>query len=237
MRSRGDDARRRNRGRGRHGATHQGIFTTASGCAPCCRRPSRRPPGPRVARTARPVFRSRIIRISSRCWRGCGRTGGASSKWRSCARDLEDVFVKAVSSRLSVFGGDFLSGFRGLFHKEILRFWRVAVQTLLAPAATSFLYLLVFFAHFGKSSARFRGRFVYRFFGRRLDDDVDFAKLFRQQRVVARAIARDRQFGFCFAAADLAVRVFRRLRAGVGCARALRGGRRCWRWACFSPTI
>ena len=81
-----------------------------------------------------------------------------------------------------------------------------------------------FFAHFGKPSARFRGRFVYRFFGRRLDDDVDFAKLFRQQRVVARAIARDRQFGFCFAAADLAVRVFRRLRAGVGCARALRGG-------------
>ena len=45
---------------------------------------------------------------------------------------------------MSVFGGDFLSGFRGLFHKEILRFWRVAVQTLLAPAATSFLYLLVF---------------------------------------------------------------------------------------------
>lgn len=41
-------------------------------------------------------------------------------------------------------GGDFLSGFRGLFRKEILRFWRVAAQTLLAPAATSFLYLLVF---------------------------------------------------------------------------------------------
>jgi ABC-2 type transport system permease protein len=35
-------------------------------------------------------------------------------------------------------------GFRTLFYKEILRFWKVATQTVAAPVVTSMLYLLIF---------------------------------------------------------------------------------------------
>jgi len=35
-------------------------------------------------------------------------------------------------------------GFRMLFYKEWLRFWKVSVQTVLAPLLTAFMYLLVF---------------------------------------------------------------------------------------------
>jgi ABC-2 type transport system permease protein len=37
-----------------------------------------------------------------------------------------------------------MSGFRTLLYKEILRFWKVLVQTLGAPVLTALLYLLVF---------------------------------------------------------------------------------------------
>ncbi|XZG70027.1 ABC transporter permease [Chitinibacteraceae bacterium HSL-7] len=37
-----------------------------------------------------------------------------------------------------------MTGFYTLFTKEILRFWKVAFQTVAAPVLTSFLYLLVF---------------------------------------------------------------------------------------------
>jgi ABC-2 type transport system permease protein len=37
-----------------------------------------------------------------------------------------------------------LHGFYTLFYKEWLRFWKVSVQTILAPVLTSLLYLLVF---------------------------------------------------------------------------------------------
>ncbi|MDM5147333.1 ABC transporter permease [Candidatus Persebacteraceae bacterium Df01] len=37
-----------------------------------------------------------------------------------------------------------MNGFRGLLEKEIVRFWRVAFQTIAAPVLTTFLYLLVF---------------------------------------------------------------------------------------------
>ena len=36
------------------------------------------------------------------------------------------------------------SGFRMLFYKEWLRFWKVSVQTVLAPVLSSLLYLIVF---------------------------------------------------------------------------------------------
>jgi len=36
------------------------------------------------------------------------------------------------------------AGFRTLFYKEILRFWKVATQTIAAPVVTSMLYLLIF---------------------------------------------------------------------------------------------
>jgi ABC-2 type transport system permease protein len=35
-------------------------------------------------------------------------------------------------------------GFRTLFHKEVLRFWKVSFQTIAAPVLTGVLYLLVF---------------------------------------------------------------------------------------------
>jgi ABC-2 type transport system permease protein len=38
----------------------------------------------------------------------------------------------------------FSVGFRTLFNKEILRFWKVATQTIAAPVVTSMLYLLIF---------------------------------------------------------------------------------------------
>jgi ABC-2 type transport system permease protein len=37
-----------------------------------------------------------------------------------------------------------MTGFLTLLHKEVLRFWKVAVQTVAAPVLTAMLYLLVF---------------------------------------------------------------------------------------------
>lgn len=37
-----------------------------------------------------------------------------------------------------------MTGFQTLFYKEILRFWKVAMQTLTAPIITAMLYLLIF---------------------------------------------------------------------------------------------
>jgi len=37
-----------------------------------------------------------------------------------------------------------MTGFRTLLHKELLRFWKVAVQTVAAPVLTAVLYLVVF---------------------------------------------------------------------------------------------
>jgi ABC-2 type transport system permease protein len=37
-----------------------------------------------------------------------------------------------------------VTGFRTLFYKEVLRFWKVATQTITAPILTAMLYLLIF---------------------------------------------------------------------------------------------
>lgn len=37
-----------------------------------------------------------------------------------------------------------MSGFRTLFYKEIIRFWKVLMQTVLAPVLNALLYLLIF---------------------------------------------------------------------------------------------
>ncbi|MGE5622338.1 MAG: ABC transporter permease [Bacillota bacterium] len=37
-----------------------------------------------------------------------------------------------------------MTGFRTLFYKEVLRFWKVAMQTITAPILTAMLYLLIF---------------------------------------------------------------------------------------------
>ena len=38
----------------------------------------------------------------------------------------------------------FSIGFRTLFYKESLRFWKVATQTVAAPVVTAMLYLVIF---------------------------------------------------------------------------------------------
>src|ERR1051326_261343 len=38
----------------------------------------------------------------------------------------------------------FGSGWLALFYKELLRFWKVSFQTILAPVLTALLYLLIF---------------------------------------------------------------------------------------------
>ena len=37
-----------------------------------------------------------------------------------------------------------MSGFPTLFYKEWMRFWKVSVQTILAPVLTALLFLVVF---------------------------------------------------------------------------------------------
>ncbi|NBU18379.1 MAG: metal-dependent hydrolase, partial [Betaproteobacteria bacterium] len=37
-----------------------------------------------------------------------------------------------------------MTGWRALFYKEVLRFWKVGFQTVAAPVLTAVLYLLIF---------------------------------------------------------------------------------------------
>ena len=37
-----------------------------------------------------------------------------------------------------------MTGWRALFYKEVLRFWKVAFQTVAAPVLTALMYLLIF---------------------------------------------------------------------------------------------
>ena len=37
-----------------------------------------------------------------------------------------------------------MTGFRTLLYKELLRFWKVSVQTVAAPVLTALLYLVIF---------------------------------------------------------------------------------------------
>jgi ABC-2 type transport system permease protein len=53
-------------------------------------------------------------------------------------RDARDTFPRAARQRWRV------RGFGTLLYKELLRFYKVAFQTLLAPVLTALLYLLVF---------------------------------------------------------------------------------------------
>ncbi len=49
-----------------------------------------------------------------------------------------------------------MSGFRTLLYKEVLRFWKVAFQTVAAPVLTALLYLLIF-AHVLESRVEING--------------------------------------------------------------------------------
>ena len=53
-----------------------------------------------------------------------------------------------------------MSGFTTLFYKEVLRFWKVATQTVAAPVLTALLYLLIF-SHVLESRVRVYGTISY----------------------------------------------------------------------------
>lgn len=53
-----------------------------------------------------------------------------------------------------------MSGFSTLLYKEILRFWKVAFQTIAAPVLTTLLYLLIF-SHVMQGQARVYGAVPY----------------------------------------------------------------------------
>ena len=50
-----------------------------------------------------------------------------------------------------------MTGFRTLFYKELLRFWKVSVQTVAAPLLTSLLYLVIFGSALEGRGAAFPG--------------------------------------------------------------------------------
>ncbi len=50
-----------------------------------------------------------------------------------------------------------MRGFYSLFYKEVVRFWKVGFQTLLAPLISTLLYLLVFSSVLGKHVEVFKG--------------------------------------------------------------------------------
>jgi ABC-2 type transport system permease protein len=56
-----------------------------------------------------------------------------------------------------------MSGFPTLFYKEVLRFWKVSVQTIAAPALTAVLYLLLF-GHVMEDRLQVYGTVPYRAF-------------------------------------------------------------------------
>lgn len=66
-----------------------------------------------------------------------------SNQEQSTARDFITVKGSEAYEKLRC-NVDFNSGFPTLLSKEVMRFWRVAIQTILAPVFTSVLYLLVF---------------------------------------------------------------------------------------------
>ena len=53
-----------------------------------------------------------------------------------------------------------MSGWQTLFYKEVLRFWKVAFQTVAAPVLTAVLYLLIF-SHVLESSVKVYGSLSY----------------------------------------------------------------------------
>ena len=55
------------------------------------------------------------------------------------------------------FGGGWLT----LFYKEMLRFWKVSFQTILAPVLTALLYLLIFCHVLAVAVSVFDGRVAY----------------------------------------------------------------------------
>src|SRR6185436_19385172 len=97
-----------------------------------------------AAAVSRPrgVERPRILRAAPCALRRAGgRAGAPAPGGRQDHRDG----AAAARPRGCILAAHWkMSGFQTLLHKELLRFWKVAVQTVAAPVLTAVLYLLVF---------------------------------------------------------------------------------------------
>src|SRR4051795_6711094 len=69
---------------------------------------------------------------------GCGRRAPRSSRWSFSRRTSRTSFCGSLENERK------MNRFQALFQKELLRFWKVAVQTVAAPVLTAALYLVVF---------------------------------------------------------------------------------------------
>ena len=58
--------------------------------------------------------------------------------------DAPPSSLRCVSASARQSGLRLGPGFKALFYKECLRFWKVAFQTIVAPVVTTLLYLLIF---------------------------------------------------------------------------------------------
>ena len=119
---------------------------------------------PRCARRASPSTSSRCRRpTSSRC--SCG-------SWAAARRAGGGVAVM-----IRVAGAGWLT----LLYKELLRFWKVRFQTILAPVLTALLYLLIFSHVLESRVSVFGGQVaLHRVPGARARDDVGAAERVRQ---------------------------------------------------------
>ena len=76
-----------------------------------------------------------------------------------------------------------MTGWRTLFYKEVLRFWKVSVQTVAAPVLTALLYLLIFCHVLRPTSRSIRACQLHGLPGAGAGDDERAAERVRQQLV------------------------------------------------------
>ena len=136
--------------------------------------------------------------------------------------DLEQVFLQIMARERRAGGhggGPAMTRFAGagwltLLYKELLRFWKVSFQTILAPVLTALLYLLIFSHVLESHVSVFDGEVSLHGVPRsRARHDVGAAERLRQQLVVADPVEDHRQSDLHPAAAAVAARALRRLRA------------------------
>src|SRR6266404_3919746 len=82
-------------------------------------------------------WRCMITPASKAC---CGPSATTGSNWRPW--NWNSPTWKKSSSPSCAGSETTMTGFSTLFYKEILRFWKVSFQTILAPVLTALLYLL-----------------------------------------------------------------------------------------------
>ena len=116
-----------------------------------------------------------------------------------------------------------MDGFRTLFYKEMLRFWKVGFQTVAAPVMTALMYLLIFSHALNGRVEVFEGVSYTSFLIPGLVMMSVLQNAFANTLVVHDPEQDHRQHRVRAAAADPAADDVRRLRAGLGGARP--GGR------------